>query len=766
MNPADSTDRPLPNSYWVIPGRFAAGEYPGAKEPDEAAARLRTLLLAGMDHFIDLTGTADRLEPYAAIAADEARRLSRHMEHEQHPVVDLSVPGSPREMADILDAIDDALDDGRTVYLHCWGGVGRTGTVVGCWLVRHGRTGDEALGQIAEWWQGMEKAYRQPRSPETPEQHAYVREWTEPSREESPMDEISTQDRFRGCLLGLAAGDALGTTLEFKSPGTFEPIEDMVGGGPFNLQPGQWTDDTSMALCLATSLVEREGFDARDQMERYVRWWREGYLSSTGSCFDIGTTVRGALSRFERDGDPYAGSTDPNSAGNGSLMRLAPVPMYFAADVEDAVEMAASSSQTTHAAGEAVDACRYFATLLVGALEGDDKDTLLSPNYWPVWWDQKPEPLAEKVDRIAEGSFKDRNPPEIKGTGYVVAALEAALWAFHHSHDFREGALLAVNLGDDADTTGAIYGQIAGAYYGVEGIPADWRDRLTIAAEITALADGLHDHAQEHMPPEPDVGRVRPLASTTEQSGEMAGVHVRWVSVIVEGHTVEQVLFYDVAEAEAVFGRPFDAELDHEMQMTMFAKDRIWLSEAMWRVASATSYVLDGKCMRTAKFEHCSDGQPSSAGLVITDAEGNLIETEPWSCVPGTPPISHRELTRPVGDEDSEDEGFEDEESEEERSAGVPRAVVREFEAQLDEYIRDWRTGLERALARLDDPEHPEVIVSEQAAGERLIVVRSPPRFVTRPNGQQVPIDDEGWGLTRSGRRDLRYKEPLGPPLP
>ena len=328
-------------------------------------------------------------------------------------------------------------------------------------------------------------------------------------------------------------------------------------------------------------------------------------------------------------------------------MRLAPVAMYFASDAAAAIRMAADSSRTTHGAQEAVDACRYFAALLVGALEGDEKETLLSRNYWPVWWDQEPEPLAEKIARIAEGSFKDRSPPDVRGTGYVVDALEAALWAFHHSQDFREGALLAVNLGDDADTTGAIYGQIAGAYYGVEGIPADWRDRLTIAAEITALADGLHDHAQEHMSPEPDVGRVRPLASTTERSGEIAGMHVRWVSVIVEGHTVEQVLFYDVAEAEAVFGRPFDAELDHEMQMHMFAVGRIATDEVMHKVAAATSYVLDGKCIRTAKIEHCIDIMSASATWGISRADGTPVEREPWSCVRGTPPISHRELTDP-----------------------------------------------------------------------------------------------------------------------
>ena len=309
------------------------------------------------------------------------------------------------------------------------------------------------------------------------------------------MSEPTTRDRFRGCLLGLAAGDALGTTLEFQPPGTFEPISDMVGGGPFGLRPGQWTDDTSMALCLATSLVECSGFDAADQMRRYVRWMHDGYLSSTGACFDIGNTVLGALSRFLRHGDPDAGSTEPRTAGNGSLMRLAPVPMYFAGNAAEAIARSADSSRTTHGALEAVDACRYYAGLLIGALGGVDKNTLLSPGYSPVDGLWQHDPLADKVAHIAEGSFKHRNPPEIRGTGYVVDALEAALWAFHHSDSFRDGALLAVNLGDDADTTGAIYGQIAGAHYGAEAIPPSWRTKLTMLTEITTLADQLHDHA-------------------------------------------------------------------------------------------------------------------------------------------------------------------------------------------------------------------------------------------------------------------------------
>ena len=309
------------------------------------------------------------------------------------------------------------------------------------------------------------------------------------------MAEIPMRDRFRGCLIGLSAGDALGTALEFQPPGTFEPIDDMVGGGLLGLEAGQWTDDTSMALCLGASLLERGAFDALDQIRRYVRWRDDGYMSSTGFCFDIGNTTDAALTRFVVSGKPYAGRQDPHEAGNGSLMRLAPVPMYFSCDAAEAIERSGDSSRTTHGADEAVDACRYFGGLLVGALHGADKEELLLPSYCPAKDMWKSSPLTGQVAEVAEGSFKHREPPHIRGTGYVVESLEAALWAFHKSRDFREGALLAVNLGDDADTTGAIYGQIAGAHYGVQSIPAEWRERLTMCDEITAMADGLYEAA-------------------------------------------------------------------------------------------------------------------------------------------------------------------------------------------------------------------------------------------------------------------------------
>ena len=297
-------------------------------------------------------------------------------------------------------------------------------------------------------------------------------------------------DRVRGCLVGLAVGDAVGTTLEFEAPGSFEPIDDLVGGGPFGLEAGQWTDDTSMALCLAESLLERGGFDAQDQMERYVRWWRSGHLSSTGRCFDIGLTTSSALSAFQRTGNPFSGSTDANQAGNGSLMRIAPIALRYQDDPEQAIWYAGESSRTTHGAPQAIDACRWWVGVLVGALGGATKEALLTPLYAPIkgYWEQHP--LHEAVALVASGSYREPET-QIAGTGYVVKSLEAALWAFDGATTFRDGCLKAVNLGADADTTGAIYGQLAGAYYGYTAIPQAWRERISMHDMIVQWAEQL-----------------------------------------------------------------------------------------------------------------------------------------------------------------------------------------------------------------------------------------------------------------------------------
>lgn len=304
------------------------------------------------------------------------------------------------------------------------------------------------------------------------------------------------KERFAGALWGLACGDALGTTLEFKPPHTFEPLTDMVGGGPFNLPRGYWTDDTSMALCLAESIIACQAFNPTDQMERYVRWYRQGHLSSIGRCFDIGNATRAALHRFEQTGEPYSGSSNPYSAGNGSIMRLAPVPMAWYNHPQMAMSHAVDSSRTTHGALTCLDACRYMTGLIVGAINGESKAALLSSLYCPLpdYWQSHP--LTSEIETVAKGSFKQLNPPQIQGSGYVVKSLEAALWAFYHTTTFEEGCLLAVNLGDDADTTGAVYGQIAGAFYGMSAIPAHWREVIALSPTFADMVEGLWAIAQ------------------------------------------------------------------------------------------------------------------------------------------------------------------------------------------------------------------------------------------------------------------------------
>ena len=299
-----------------------------------------------------------------------------------------------------------------------------------------------------------------------------------------------TLSRYRGCLLGLAAGDALGTTVEFMSPGLFPPMTDIVGGGVFRLKPGEWTDDTSMALCLAESLVEKGGFDPVHQLDTYCQWWMNGHLSVKGHCFDIDTQTRGSLARYAqfRESTP---APDGNSSGNGSIMRLGPAAMRFAADPAEAIRLAGESSRTTHGSRECVDACRYMAGIIVGALESRPKAELLSGGFTPVPGSWAKAPLAPKINAIANGSFKLKDPPQIVGAGYVVPSLEAALWAFDRNDNFRDGALLAVNLGDDADTTGAVYGQIAGAFYGEDDIPAEWRAKLAMRELIERRAEEL-----------------------------------------------------------------------------------------------------------------------------------------------------------------------------------------------------------------------------------------------------------------------------------
>jgi len=313
---------------------------------------------------------------------------------------------------------------------------------------------------------------------------------------------MNTLSRFQGALLGLAIGDALGTTLEFQRPGEFEPITDMVGGGAFNLKAGKWTDDTSMALCLAQSLIECKDFNPYDQMDKYLDWYIKGYMSSVkGRCVDIGYATKNALlNYYDQRHQPFCGKMDRNSAGNGSIMRLAPVPMFYFGDIDNVIFKSEISSKTTHRAPQSLDGCRLFSLLIHEALEGKTKEEILTDKSESEYWEDLP--LDEEILPVSKGSFKHLSPPEIVGSGYVVKSLEAALWAFYHSTSFEEGALMAANLGNDADTTAAVFGQLAGAYYGKEGIPKKWIEKLYMNEEIEKIGLSLfelnRDNGQNH----------------------------------------------------------------------------------------------------------------------------------------------------------------------------------------------------------------------------------------------------------------------------
>ena len=303
---------------------------------------------------------------------------------------------------------------------------------------------------------------------------------------ESVSDMAVALDRAKGALVGLALGDALGTTLEFASRDSMPPVTDLMGGGPFGLAAGEWTDDTSMALCLAESLVERGGLDVKDLMARFLHWREEGYNSVTGVCFDIGNATDGALRSFRETGEPLSGSTDPRTAGNGSLMRLSPVAIRWWHDRSKATAAARLQSRTTHGAAQAVEACALYVELLIEAIAGAPKETVLRARGWAG---------DALISGVAAGSWRAKERADISSSGYVVHTLEAALWCVDRSESIEDALILAANLAGDADTVAAVTGQLAGALWGMSGAPVGWVDKLAWRDRLEALAADLFEAA-------------------------------------------------------------------------------------------------------------------------------------------------------------------------------------------------------------------------------------------------------------------------------
>lgn len=400
---------------------------------------------------------------------------AQHMTWFHLPIRDVSVPDMRFEQQWRAqgEKLRDLLRSGFDVLVHCKGGLGRAGTVAARLLVELGVAPEKAIAQVRAARTGAIEIMAQ-------EDHVRAaRPLDEPQPATTPA---AIRDRALGTLLGLAVGDALGTTLEFRSRDTYTPLTDIIGGGPFCLKPGEWTDDTAMTLALADSLLANPNLDPADLMGRFWSWRQEGAYSCTGKCFDIGATVSGALNRWQRSGNPVAGSTDPNSAGNGALMRLAPVALRWWDDPKMLSLIAVNQSAVTHSAPEALSASSAFAELLADAIAGKPRTTVLRP---------RSSDYAGTISSVMGGSWRGKLRDQIRSSGYVAHSLEASLWAVGRTTTFRDAVLLAANLGGDADTTAAITGQLAGALYGARGIPEEWLARLAWRNRIERVGDAL-----------------------------------------------------------------------------------------------------------------------------------------------------------------------------------------------------------------------------------------------------------------------------------
>jgi ADP-ribosyl-[dinitrogen reductase] hydrolase len=464
---------PLGNYYWALPGKLLAGEHPAGASPELTRTRLTSLIASGVSCFIDLTHPEEQ--------PDYAAQLPDTVQYFRMPLPDHGIPAAPAQMAQILDCLRTALHEGRTVYLHCRAGIGRTGMAIGCLLAENGHGGETALEELNRLWQQSARSRQWVSIPETDAQSDYVRTWSRTAEFDPLLDPATlaavreVRERYLGALLGLAVGDALGVTTQFRRPGRFTPLGDMLGGGSFDLPRGAWSDDTAMSLCLAESLLEQGGFEARDQVARYRRWQKEGYLSATGQCVGISAGTARALGRAQWRRQSFSGSHDPDALDPEPLSRVPVVVLYYFADREAALAQSAEAARTTCQAPLVLDACRALAAALHAAVAGAAKPQILAAAEALVGHTGRPSALGQE--------------------GSAPAALAAALDCFARTHNFRDAVLAAANLGGAADVVAGAAGALAGAHYTAGAIPPTWRNSLMKLQLLESFADRLLTHA-------------------------------------------------------------------------------------------------------------------------------------------------------------------------------------------------------------------------------------------------------------------------------
>ncbi len=300
-------------------------------------------------------------------------------------------------------------------------------------------------------------------------------------------------DIIKGVIFGLAVGDALGVPVEFKSREYLKanPVTNMQGYGTYNVPKGTWSDDTSMTLCTLESIIENGEINLDNIMEKFAKWRCFGYMTPFDECFDIGNTTYCAIARYlEGESFPY-GSGAENSNGNGSLMRISPVVLFYALQSHNPIrriEAIRNVSMLTHAHDISIIGCGIYNFILDEIIKNPCKESIregISKG------DRHYKCIREIIAyiKMLRLNFASLDEREIKSTGYVVDTLEAAVWCLMNTSSYEECVLKAVNLGEDTDTVGAIAGSLAGALYGYEAIPKKWLDTLVKKEMIEKLCE-------------------------------------------------------------------------------------------------------------------------------------------------------------------------------------------------------------------------------------------------------------------------------------
>lgn len=464
----DNAPSPIPNSYWVKPGKLLAGEYPGAGSRAETMQRLQKLVRAGVDSFVDLT-EEEELPAYKAMLADLGERPIRYR---RLSITDHSIPESPRRMSEILDYIDAELGQGRCVYVHCRAGIGRTGTTIACHLIRGGLANEAALEHLQRLWRRCARSRSWPSVPETDEQVEFVRTWRD--RDAAFPLQLEPHARYEGAIVGLAIGDALGSMVarsgfDASTLASRSRDSDVLATGA----------DTAMTRAVAESLLAHRAHQPKDQLQRYFDWSRSTTAQIPGE-------LKRALAVWQWSKKPLAGSHDPKNLDAHTLARTLAPAMYAAADAHGAIALAVEVSRTTQQSPVVLDLCRVWAALFVDALNGvaiDELRALSGPAMQVV----RARMLKPQVREVIDGARQ----AAAEGSDNALAVTRHALESFAGSGSVREAILSCVTRGRASPSAVALAGALAGACFGIEAIPPQWRDRLGEQAALRSLARHL-----------------------------------------------------------------------------------------------------------------------------------------------------------------------------------------------------------------------------------------------------------------------------------